>query len=207
MNPPLSSRRWIRIASRWLPVTYGLVFLVLLVPEYHRYSVQQRAQSVHDANFGVWRATSFTVADPSRPLLTRKLLDDLKPDAEQYRWKRLIFDANQSALLQFSSGEWDFEKYQTQANPAGEGTQTILTEVRAGLSAHARRSAADERDDQRQCGAGCLSTRRQRWGISFGRQHPLVCKRESRLLIRSILRTVAMRSSITSGKERYDGNP
>jgi hypothetical protein len=127
-NTPLSSRRWIRIAARWLPLAYGLVFLALLVPEFHAYSVQQRAQSVHDANFGVWRATSFTVADPSRPLLTRKLLDQLRPDAEQYRWKRLIFDANQRALLQFSSGQWDFERYRTQANPAGGGTQTILTD-------------------------------------------------------------------------------
>jgi uncharacterized membrane protein YphA (DoxX/SURF4 family) len=126
---PLSRRRWLRLTFLWLPVVCGVLLLVRMIPpELRGYAAQQKAESAHDPVFGVWQAVSFTVADPSGPLFTKKLSDELKPDSDQYRWKRVIFDTKHVALIQFSSLEWDWEQYKTQASIAGGPSQVILTD-------------------------------------------------------------------------------
>jgi uncharacterized membrane protein YphA (DoxX/SURF4 family) len=127
-RPEISRRRWVRLAVWWLPLAYGVVLVsAMLPPALRAYTAQRRAQSVRDANFGVWEATSFTVADPAKPLLTAEMIAGLEPDAGQYRWKRLILDSDHKAGFQFSSGEWYVERYKTQANAGGSGTRTILS--------------------------------------------------------------------------------
>jgi hypothetical protein len=121
--------RWARLAVGVLPVVYGVVLMsVMATQEVRAYTAERQQAEARDANFGVWRAVSFTVADPAKPLLTAKLSAELKPDGEQYRWRRLIFDTGHVAQFQFSSGEWDWEHSETSASAAGDGTETILTD-------------------------------------------------------------------------------
>jgi len=113
---PLSSRRWVRATARIVPPVFGC-FLVLIfcVGSLKRLSVARGDHAQRNANYGVWRATSFRAADDRQPLITEKISEIMKVPMGQGQWKSLILESQNHAVVQLGNDVYDWVEWKDDA--------------------------------------------------------------------------------------------
>ena len=100
--------RVVRIGASLVPLAFALMLMAHFIPsDLYRYKLNRQTDTQRGANYGVWRVTSFTVADANRPLLTKGLVEEMHVEPGQDRWSQLILDAGGDVYLLLGNGIYD----------------------------------------------------------------------------------------------------
>jgi len=106
---PLSSNTWIGRGALLFRAAVGLLlFASLTFFSYRTYSRQQAERSSPVPFYGVWSVDEFDfIGNAGAPLLTPKLMKDMKVLPGKDHWERLIFQSPDAAFIQLSDGTLD----------------------------------------------------------------------------------------------------
>jgi hypothetical protein len=107
-EPIVRGPRGMRIAVSVIPLLFAVLLMIHFIPsDLYRYNLNQRKDSLRGPNYGVWKVTSFAVADENKALLTRKLFEDMEIEPGQDRWQQMLLDAGGDVYLQLGNGSYD----------------------------------------------------------------------------------------------------
>jgi len=107
-EPTAPGPRPLRIALSCMPLLFAILLMAHFIPsDIHRYNTNRYTDTQRGPNYGVWRVTTFTVADPNKPLLSKDVMTEMHLAPGQDRWQQLILDAGNQVYLQIGNGEYD----------------------------------------------------------------------------------------------------
>ena len=125
-EPGVRGSRAIRIGAAIVPFLFAVLVMVHFIPsDLCRYNLDRHRDTLRGPNYGVWRVNSFTVADANNPLLTKGLLDEMRVEPGQDRWRQMILDAGGDVYLLLGNGVYD----QVDAKDDPETGDTVLTDT------------------------------------------------------------------------------
>ncbi len=105
----LSARRIIHWAVLWAPVALcGIVVIAGCYSASKHYQKWDQARLRQSKLYGAWNVSRFTVSDPSKPLFTDILLKSMDIPAWGTNWRRVIFEADDSANIELGDGALDY---------------------------------------------------------------------------------------------------
>jgi hypothetical protein len=106
-EPIVRGPRGMRIAASVIPMLFAVTLMIHFIPsDLYRYNLSLRKDSLRGPNYGVWKVTSFAVADENKTLLTEKLLEDMEIKPGQDRWQQMLLDAGGDVYFQLGNGTY-----------------------------------------------------------------------------------------------------